>query len=295
MKKRLRENLTGYLFIAPNLVAYLLLTILPVIFVFYISFTDWDVVSGIGGIRFIGLDNYRELPYDVWFTDSLKNNIRYTVLVVPISLVLSLLVALALNDKIFAPAPVRTMFFVPYVANVVAISAVWMALYHPKYGPINAFLRYLGVNEPPAWLASTKWALPAIMIMNIWGGLGYNAVIYLAGLQTIPRELYEAAEIDGATGFQRLTQITLPMLTPTIFFLLITSIIGAFQLFGQVNLLTQGGPGRATTVLAYYMYLAGFRYFEMGSAASIAIVLFIIVFIITLIQWQAQKRFTDYF
>ncbi|NLA57673.1 MAG: sugar ABC transporter permease, partial [Firmicutes bacterium] len=230
MKKRLRENLTGYLFIAPNLVAYLLLTILPVIFVFYISFTDWDVVSGIGGIRFIGLDNYRELPYDVWFTDSLKNNIRYTVLVVPISLVLSLLVALALNDKIFAPAPVRTMFFVPYVANVVAISAVWMALYHPKYGPINAFLRYLGVNEPPAWLASTKWALPAIMIMNIWGGLGYNAVIYLAGLQTIPRELYEAAEIDGATGFQRLTQITLPMLTPTIFFLLITSIIGAFQL-----------------------------------------------------------------
>ncbi len=294
MNRRLRENLTGYLFIAPNLIAYLFFTILPIVFVIYISFTNWDVVSGIEGMKFVGLKNYLELPHDIWFTDSLKNNIRYTLLVVPIGLVLSLLVALVLNDKIFAPAPVRTMFFVPYIANVVAVSAVWMALYHPKYGPINAVLRSLGFSDPPMWLASTKWALPAIVIMNIWGGLGYNAVIYLAGLQTIPKELYEAGEIDGASGFQRLTKITLPMLTPTIFFLLITSMIGSFQLFGQVNLLTQGGPGRATTVLAYYMYLAGFRFFEMGYAASIAIFLFVIVFIITLIQWQGQKRYTDY-
>lgn len=252
------------------------------------------MISGIGGLRYVGLQNYRDLPLDVWFTDSLKNNLVYTLVVIPTSLIISLFVALVLNDKIFAPKPVRTMFFIPYIANIVAVSAVWMALYHPKYGPINAFLRTIGIDNPPEWLASTTWALPAIMIMNIWGGLGYNSVIYLAGLQTIPKELYEAAEIDGVNGWTRLRHVTLPMLTPTIFFLLITGIIGSFQLFGQVNIMTQGGPGRATTVLAYYMYVSGFRYFQMGYAASIAWVLFGIVFIVTLFQWRGQKRWTEY-
>jgi multiple sugar transport system permease protein len=152
----------------------------------------------------------------------------------------------------------------------------------------------LGISDPPKWIASSKWALPAVMIMSVWGGLGYNTVIYLAGLQGIPKELYESADIDGANWWHKLIRITIPMLSPTTFFLLITNIISSFQVFGQINIMTQGGPGTSTTVIAYYIYLSGFRYYKMGYSASMAWFLFIAIFIVTLIQWKGQKKWVNY-
>lgn len=292
--RELKRNITGYLFIAPNLIGFIILTLLPVLFSLGVSFTEWNLFTGAEGIKFVGLENYTGAFKDVWFIDSLKNNLLYTIVTIPVGLILSLFIAIILNDKVYGRNAIRAMFFMPYISNIVAISAVWLMLYNPSYGPINQFLMSIGIDNPPQWLASTKWALPAIMIMSIWSGLGYNAVIYLAGLQGIPRDLYEAADIDGANGWHKLRHITIPMLSPTIFFLLITGIINSFQVFGQINIMTQGGPVRATTVIAYYIYLSGFRYFKMGYASAMAWLLFIGIFIVTLIQWQGQKKWVNY-
>lgn len=292
--KELKKNITGYLFIAPNLIGFMVLTFIPVLFSLVVSFTEWNLFTGTENIRFVGLKNYLYMFSDVWFIDSLKNNLMYTVVTIPLTLSISLFIAIILNDKVYGRNIIRAMFFMPYISNIVAISAIWLALYNPNHGPLNQFLMSIGIDNPPQWLASSKWALPAIMIMSIWGGLGYNIVIYLAGLKGIPKELYEAADIDGANSWHKLKHVTIPMLSPTIFFLLITGIISSFQVFGQINIMTQGGPARATTVIAYYIYLSGFRYYKMGYAAAMAWFLFICIFIVTLIQWRGQKKWVNY-
>ncbi|WP_252227013.1 carbohydrate ABC transporter permease [Caldicoprobacter algeriensis] len=292
--KELKKNITGYLFIAPNLIGFMVLTFIPVLFSLVVSFTEWNLFTGTENIRFVGLKNYLYMFSDVWFIDSLKNNLMYTVVTISLALSISLFIAIILNDKVYGRNIIRAMFFMPYISNIVAISAIWLALYNPNYGPLNQFLMSIGIDNPPQWLASSKWALPAIMIMSIWGGLGYNVVVYLAGLKGIPKELYEAADIDGANSWHKLRHVTIPMLSPTIFFLLITGIISSFQVFGQINIMTQGGPARATTVIAYYIYLSGFRYYKMGYAAAMAWFLFIGIFIVTLIQWRGQKKWVNY-
>lgn len=293
-RKRWRKNITGYLFIAPNLLGFIFLTLAPVVFSLLISFTDWNLFKGFKGMNFIGLQNYMGMFQDLWFTSSIQNNVVYTLGTIPVILILALFTAVILNDKVYGKNSIRAMFFMPYISNIVAISAIWMMLYNPSYGPINQFLMKIGIQNPPKWIASTRWALPSMMIISVWSGVGYNTVIYLAGLQGIPNELYESAEIDGANGWQKLSHITIPMLSPTTFFLLITNIISSFQVFGQINIMTQGGPGRATTVIAYYIYLSGFRYYKMGYAASMAWFLFAIIFIITLIQWKGQEKWVNY-
>mgnify|MGYP000897090950 CR=1 FL=1 len=292
--KELKKNITGYLFIAPNLIGFIVLTLIPVLFSLVVSFTEWNLFSGTENIKFVGLKNYISMFSDVWFIDSLKNNFLYTVVTISLTLSISLLIAIILNDKVYGRNVIRAMFFMPYISNIVAISAIWLALYNPTHGPINQFLMSIGIDNPPQWLASSKWALPAIMMMSVWGGLGYNIVIYLAGLKGIPKELYEAADIDGVNSWHRLRHVTIPMLSPTIFFLLITGIISSFQVFGQINIMTQGGPATATTVIAYYIYLSGFRYYKMGYAAAMAWFLFIGIFIVTLIQWRGQKKWVNY-
>jgi multiple sugar transport system permease protein len=289
-----RDDITGYLFLLPSLLGFIAFIAAPVVISLVLSFTQWDLVSGFQGIKFIGLENYLRMADDEWFVSSFRNNLFYTGLLVPVALGLGLYFATVLNDKIWMKQLLRTVFFTPYISNIVAVSVVWMALFHPGRGPINYFLRLIGIANPPLWLASDQWALPAITIIGIWINIGYNMVIYLAALQGVPRELYEACEIDGATGFHKFWRITFPLLSPTTFFLLITGIINSFKVFGPVNIITQGGPGTATTVLVYYMYTAAFRFYQMGYAAALAWVLFVMIFIITIIQWKGQKKWVNY-
>ncbi|MFY9280332.1 MAG: sugar ABC transporter permease [Caldicoprobacterales bacterium] len=293
-KSKVKNDVIGYLFITPNLLGFIFLTLIPVLFSLFVSFTEWNIFKGFKEMNFVGLKNYISMFEDTWFKASIKNNVIYTLGTIPVTLCAALLTAVILNDKVYGKNAIRTMFFMPYISNVVAISAIWLALYNPSYGPINQFLMDLGISDPPKWIASSKWALPAVMIMSVWGGLGYNTVIYLAGLQGIPKELYESADIDGANWWHKLIRITIPMLSPTTFFLLITNIISSFQVFGQINIMTQGGPGTSTTVIAYYIYLSGFRYYKMGYSASMAWFLFIAIFIVTLIQWKGQKKWVNY-
>lgn len=284
----------GYVFVAPNFLGFALFTLVPLAFALAVSFTDWDVVSGLRGIRWVGLANFQGLLGDPKFWEGVQHTLFYVGFSVPLTLVFGLLAALGLNGPIPGRAILRTIFFLPFIVNSVAIAATWILLYHPRFGPINAILRAFGIANPPQWLASSQWALWALIIMAIWGGVGYASVIYLAALQDVPQELYEAAELDGAGVWTRFRAITLPFLTPTIFFLLVTGFIGASQNFGMINLMTRGGPGRSTTVLSYYVYQNGFQFYRFGYAAAMSWVMFLGVLALTLLLWRVQRRAVFY-
>jgi multiple sugar transport system permease protein len=284
----------GYVFVAPNFIGFCVFTLLPLIFAFAVSFAEWDVVSGLDAIKWVGFRNFTNVMKDENFWQSLRITGAYVGASVPLTTLFGLLFALALNGPIPGRTVLRLIFFIPFIANAVAISATWILLYHPRYSPLNNTLRMLGVDDPPRWLASSQWAIPALIIMAVWGGAGYAAVIYLAALQDMPMDLYEAAELDGAGAFQKFRAITFPMLTPTTFFLLVTGFIGASQSFGMINLMTRGGPGRATTVVSYYIYQNGFQFYKFGYAAAIAWVMFALVLALTLSLWYFQRRSVFY-
>ncbi len=291
--RNLTRNLEGYLFIAPSYTLMLLFSALPILFSMYISFSQWDMISGLDNIKLTGVGNYEKMWSDIWFTQSLFNNILFMLVVVPSTLVIALLMAVLINDYVIGKDFVRLSVFLPHITNIVAISLIWSMLYS-KEGPFVYVLKFLGVQNPPNILADVVWAMPSIMLMIIWMNIGYSALIYVGGLQGIPKELYEAADIDGVSWWQRLTKITVPMLSPTTFFLLITQIINSFKVFGPIQIMTQGGPVRATTVLVYYIYTAAFQFYKFGYASSIAMVLFLIILVITAIQWRGQKKWVNY-
>ncbi|XID92918.1 carbohydrate ABC transporter permease [Paenibacillaceae bacterium WGS1546] len=288
------EAFIGWMFILPAIAGLAVFMIIPMILSFIISFTDWNYLDGIEGIRIAGFGNYVSMWRDEWFIDSLKNNFIFALVTVPATMVFSLLCAIVLNKGVFLKKSIRLMLFVPYISSMVAVSIVWSNLFNPTQGPINQFLRGLGVDNPPGWLSSMEWALPAIIIMTIWYNVGYNMIIYLAGLQNIPKDLYEAVRIDGAGPFKSFMNVTLPLLSPTTFFVMITCIINSFQVFIAVFIMTQGGPGTSTTVLTYYAYKAGFGFYKMGYASAMAWILFLIILIITVLQWKGQKRWVHY-
>ncbi|QUI21213.1 sugar ABC transporter permease [Vallitalea pronyensis] len=294
-KKKKKINWTAWLFIGPNYIGFIVFILIPVVFSLIVSFTDFNIFKGLSGMRFVGFDNIKEMFSDVWFTSAVKNNLLFILGTIPVLIMVSMVVATILNNKVYLKNTMRAIVFLPYISSVVAISVVWMKLYNPSKGQINQLLMWFGMDNPPSWLASTTWALPALMLVGIWMGLGYNIVVYMAGLQTIDRALYESAQIDGANGVQMFRHITVPMLSSTTFFLMITNIIGSFQTFGTVNIMTDGGPGKASTVIAQYIYVAGFRYHKMGYAAAMAWVLLIFIFCITLFQWKLQKRYENNF
>ncbi|MEK3723091.1 carbohydrate ABC transporter permease [Paenibacillus sp. FSL H8-0034] len=289
-KLRLRENLDGWLFLSVSLVGYLLFRFIPIIFSLVLSFCDWNLISGLKGIRFVGLDNFAELLHDQWFISSLINTFYFAFVSVPISIGLSLLVAVIVNQSVYGKGLIRLLLYSPHISSMVAISVIWAILYSPSFGPINMFLKSIGISNPPGWISSSTWAMPSLIIMSIWQSIGYNMVIMLAGLQGIPKDYYEAAEVDGANLFQKFKIITIPLMSPTLFFVMITSVIGSFQIFAQVNIMTQGGPGTSTSVLVYYIYNVAFNYNRMGYANSIAWVLFVIILVLTLWQWRQQKK-----
>ncbi len=289
-----REKWIGYLFVGPNLLGVLVFMVIPCLFAVILSFSNWNHLSSLLTIDFVGFEKFQTMLNDENFFLSLKNNMIYTFLGVPITLAISLFIAVILNDKVFMKKTMRAMFFMPYITNGIAVAFVWMLLFSPVDGPINSFLMSIGVNEPPGWLTSTKWALPALVVIYIWSHIGFNIIIYLANLQSISKELYEAADVDGASAWHKFINITFPMVTPSTFFLLITGVIGSFKVFGIVVGLTGGGPAGSTYVLGYYIYITAFRYYDIGYASALSLVLFVMILIITILQWIGQKKWVHY-
>ncbi|WP_433753024.1 carbohydrate ABC transporter permease [Paenibacillus amylolyticus] len=286
-----RQSRLGYLFIGPNMIGVLLFFIIPAVYSFYLMFTDYKFMSP--ETNFVGLDNIRRMMNDDLFGVALRNTFVF-LLAVPISMGLAFIVAVALNKSVYWQKTLRALYFMPYITSGVAIAFVWMLLFQPSSGPINGFLRGIGITSPPGWLSTTEWSMYAIDIIWIWFMLGYNMIIYLAALQEIPEELVEAARIDGARPWQTIRQVIWPLVSPTTFLLLITGLIMTIKNFGIIQAITQGGPGNSTTVLSLFIYQNAFRYYEMGYAAAISWALFAIIMIFTVLQWLGQKRWVHY-
>ena len=292
-KKARKDFFTGMGFILPSLLGFLIFTFIPVVISLCLSFTSWNFMEGIEGIKFNGLANYIRLFSDEWFLNSYKNNIIFTAVTVPVLIALGLVMATIINKYIYGGGVVRTMNFIPYIASVVAVCTVWMVLLQPSYGPVNEFFRSIGIANPPGWLADFKWSLPSIMIIYVWQQVGYYSIVFLAGLKGLPEDVYEAAKVDGASSIRQFFSLTVPLISPTTFFLTIMGIIGSFKVFDQISVLTQGGPGSSSSVMAYYVYRTAFDYFEMGYANTLAWALFVLVFIVTLVQWKMQAKFSN--
>lgn len=283
---KLKKNLIAWSFILPNFAGFLVFTLIPIIFSFLLAFTEWDSFSP---AKFIGLENFRNMLKDENFWISLKNTIYYTIGVVPLTMMCSLGLAILLNKKIKGIGIFRTIFFFPYITSLVAVAVVWNMLFHPSMGPINQFLQSF-LSSVPGWTSSSQWAMPAIIIVSIWRNMGYYMILYLAGLQGIPRELYEASSMDGAGKWRQFLNVTIPSLRPTTFFVMIMLTINSFKVFDLVQVMTEGGPGRSTNVLVYQIYNEAFVNFKFGYASAISLVLFVIVLSITVIQFQFDKK-----
>ena len=333
LRSRIGEALGGYAFIAPNIIGFLTFTLLPVLAAFLLSFMEWDAVRPVesydqvrelwvGGRHYGDILGFRRdddgqlKPNDERFWQYCYNTL-FLMLGIPIGMVLSLACALLLNQKLKGIVVFRTIYFIPSICSVIAVAMLWRWLYNPQFGLINDTLRALHLvspaqtgllntpleaanlkapGEPLKWLTDPALAKPALIIMGLWAAIGgQNCILYLAGLQSIPDELYEAAEIDGASWWHKLRYITWPMLAPTTFFILVMSIIHGFQAgFVSIHVLTRGGPAGATTNLLYYIYNHAFEWFKMGRAAALSMILFMVVFTLTLINWKFGRRGVEY-
>ncbi|MGI6366878.1 MAG: carbohydrate ABC transporter permease [Anaerolineae bacterium] len=288
--RRVRQNIEGYICIAPWLVGFFVFTLAPMVFSLYLSFTQWELAGA--APTWVGLDNFKRLLTDRNFSKSLYNTAYYAVFMVPSGATLAFLLAVLLNQEVRGRALFRTLFYIPAITPAVASAVLWLWMLQPQFGLINMGLRVLGVAGPN-WLGRTTWVKPAIILMGLWGQ-GQSIIIFLAGLQGVPRSLYEAAEVDGANSLQQFLHVTLPMMTPTIFFVLVMGLIGAMQAFTQAYVLTQGGPANASLFYVLYLYLVGFRYFNISYASVLAWVLFVIILILTLIQFKLSSRWVYY-
>lgn len=286
-----RNARMGYLMVSPIVIGILAFTVYPVIFSLFISFTDWDMIKP---FNMVGIENYVTMFTSRMFSTVWTNTLKYVIITVPGSIFFGLLLALALNSKrVRGAAFFRTAFFLPNITTTVAVCVVWMWLYDKNYGFINNILVAFGL-EPVSWLTSRSMAMPSISIMSIWQNMGYDMVIIAAGLKSIDETYYEAANIDGASKWQSFWKITLPMLTPTLFFLVVMHFISFFQLFDAAFVMTSGGPGHATRTVVMQIYDTAFTYFRMGEAAAYAWVLFFVIFIITGVQFALQKKWVNY-
>jgi multiple sugar transport system permease protein len=281
-----REGFAASLFLMPSLLGFVIFTAFPVLAAIGLAFYDYDLLLG---REFNGLDNFRDLLHDDVFRAALLNTLYFTAAFVPLSVALGLGAALLVNRGLRGITLFRTIFLLPYVTVTVAVALVWRWIYRPEVGLMNTVLGWVGIDGP-SWLTSRTWAMPGLIIMSVWKHFGYNMVIFLAGLTAIPQHLYDAAKVDGANAWQRFVHITLPMLSPTTLFVMVISIISSFQVFDQALVMTNGGPGTSTTTLVLDIYKAGFQSYKMGYASAIALVLFVIVAIVTAIQFWLQRR-----
>ncbi|OZG64260.1 carbohydrate ABC transporter permease [Bifidobacterium eulemuris] len=280
-----RNTRNGLLFISPNFIGFILLTLVPVLSLFYIGFSQWNAF---GDPVFNGLDNWKRLVGDNMFWRALWNTCYYAIVHIPLTLAIAFALAVLLNSKLKFRSFFRTVAFFPYITSIVAVAQVWSMLFD-QHGVINQFIGWL-VEDPPAWLGSTSWAMPAVIIVATWKEAGYYMILLLAGLQTIPSELYEAASIDGANGWQKFWRITVPSMRPTLFFVLVMLSVGSFKILDLVLVMTSGGPGSSTLVLAQYVYQVAFERYDFGYSSTVALVLFLICMIVTLIQFWYNNR-----
>lgn len=283
-----RNTLVGLSFIAPNFIGFAIFILFPVVFSFVLSFVKWD---GFTEMTFVGLGNFKKIFGDKYFWGALGRTLYYSVFSVVLTTASALGLAVLVNKKLKFKAFFRSAFFFPYIASMIAIGAVWKQLFMPN-GPINHFLQMIGIADPPGWFASSKWALPGVIIVTVWKNMGYFMVVYLGALQSIPVELEEASSIDGASHFQHFWRITFPMLAPTTFFVILMNTINSFKAFDLILALTEGGPGQATTLIVNYIYNNGFNTTtpQYGVASAAAMVLFVIVAIITIIQFRLENK-----
>lgn len=289
-----KKSRAAWLFLAPALALITVFFVLPVAAGLLLSLTDFDLyaVADPGRARFVGLDNYERLARDETFWRALGNTLKFVIVGGPLSLAVSLGAALVLNARaVRLRGLFRTVYFAPVVTTLVSVAVVWRYLYHPRYGLLNWGLGLAGI-EPVDWLGDPHWAMPAIILLAVWKNFGYNMLIFIAGLQMIPRELYEAAAIDGAGAGRRFFHITFPGLAPTFLFVSVTTMIGFFQLFAEPYVMTQGGPLGATRSLVLLMYEEGFRWWRMGAASTVAVVLLLITLAGTLVQLRWVRRET---
>jgi len=271
------------IFLVPSLVGFAIFNLIPIVSSLALSFTNWDLLSP---IKFVGFDNFINIfTKDPIFWPSLGKTVWYAALSIPLGIVTSLVLALAMNRPLKGIAIFRMIYFIPYVSSMIAVSMVWKWLYNDQFGLINAFLSFLGM-EPQNWLTNAKLVIPSLVMMDVWKNAGFGMLIYLAALQGVPEQLYEAATVDGANSFQSFFKITLPLLGPAHFYMLVTGLIGGFQVFDSVYLMTRGGPGFASRVYAYNLYQTAFRQFQMGDASAMAWFLFFIIFAVTLLQFK---------
>lgn len=286
-----RESLWAYAFISPWILGFLIFTIGPMLASLFFSFTEYNIVDS---PRWIGVTNYVNLFHDDLFWHSLGITFKYAVIALPLGLVFSYLIAVLLNQKIRGINVWRTVYFLPSVIAGVAVALLWARIFDPKFGILNPILAQFGIKGP-GWLSDPQWAVPALVIMSLWS-VGGNVIIYLAGLQGVPTELYDAAKVDGATAWQRFRHVTLPMTTPVIFYNLILGLIGTFQYFTEVYVLTngEGGPARSTLFYNLYLYQNAFRYFHMGYASTMAWALFVIVLGFTLLIFRSSELWVYY-
>jgi len=288
-----KEELMAWLFLSPTVVAFLVFVALPIITAFTISFFNWDPLTGLANIKFVGLKNFEQLISDKTFWFSLRITFTIVIAAVPIMLSLSLIIALLLNQRLFLRGFIRMSVFVPYITTNVAVAMVFVGLFH-RDGFINMALSLIGNNNPPFWLANDIWALVAIIIIVVWKDMGYCMIIYLAGLQSIPRVYYEAASIDGASTLRKIFHITIPLVTPTTFFLLVIQSIAVFRIFDIVRVLTGGGPFGSTNVIINNIYQNAFLFNKLGYSSAMALVFFLIILSITLLQWIGEKHWVNY-
>lgn len=278
--RRLRKSWVAYIFILPNLIVFLTFGIFPLVWSFFMSFNRWSMTKD---PVFIGMDNYTALFSDEVFVRSLKNTAEYTVLYVGLGVIFSLCLALLLNTLVRGRGVFTLIYYLPVVTSVIVIALIWKVLFASRNGIVNFYLDKIGI-QGPGWLIDPSIALITIALMMIWKGAGYNMLLFLAGLQGISQEFYEAASIDGANYWQSLRHITIPLLRPTTLFVVIIATIGSFQVFTPAYVLTQGGPYYATTTLVYFIYQQAFEFFQLGYGSAAAYVLFVIILIIALIQ-----------
>lgn len=284
-----QKAMWGYALVLPSLVGIILFVLIPVVCSLILTFAKWD---GLGTIEWIGFDNFRRLGSDPMFTRVMKNTVNFTWMNL-LGIVPALILAVILNQDLPGKGVFRVLYFVPYITMGVAVAMVWRWMFDSEIGVINYLLRLVGFSGIP-WLGSRAHAMPSVVLVSIWRSLGYYILLFLSGLQSIPSQLYEAATVDGANAWKRFRHITLPLLSPTTFFVLIVSVINSFQVFDLVFTMTGGGPARATTTIAYYIYTSSFEDFRMGYGSTLAWALFLIVAVITAIQFSLQSKWVNY-
>lgn len=285
-----RNTLVGLSFILPNFIGFFIFVMIPVVFSLMLSFADWD---GFNPMKFAGIQNFISIFKDRVFRGSIWKTAYFSLFTVLFSMCASLGLALLLNQKLKGKGIFRCAIFFPYVASTVAVATVWNSLFR-DIGPINQLLRTVGIDNPPGWTASSAWVIPALIIVNVWKNMGYFMIVYLAALQDIPESLYEAAKIDGGNAFQCFRKITIPMLTPSTFFVVMMLTINSFKVFDLVYLMTEGGPGNASTMMSQYIYNRAFISWNYGESSAAAMILFLILGGLTMLQFRMEKKWVSY-